>query len=129
AAVAAALGPLLRRQAIVGDDVANADAPAGPQDAGNLAEHGALVGRQVDDAVADDDVDRRRGQRDGLDRAPDELDVLDAGVGGAARRLGLGVRLSGGGRAGGVRVAGADLVVDPVLVEHRGPPLGAATAG
>ena len=57
---AAALGPLVGGQAIVGHDVAHADPAAGSEDPGDLAEHGTLVGRQVDDAVADHDVDARR---------------------------------------------------------------------
>ena len=49
-------------------------------------EHGRLVGRQVDDAVADDDVDRLGRQRERLDVALEELDVRGAGLGGV--RLG-----------------------------------------
>ena len=41
-----------------------------------------LVGGEVDDAVGDDDVDARVGERDLLDVALDELGVVDAGLGG-----------------------------------------------
>ena len=69
-------------QRILGDDVADADPAARPEDAGDLGEDGRLVGGEVDDAVADDDVDRLGGQRDGLDVALQELDVRRAGLGG-----------------------------------------------
>ena len=49
---------------VLGDDVADPDPAAGPQDAGDLGEDRALVGGEVDDAVADHDVDRLGGQRD-----------------------------------------------------------------
>ena len=80
--VAPARGALLGRERVVGDDIADADPPAGSKDAGDLAEDRRLVGREVDDAVADHDVDRRRGEGDRLDRAADEFDVVDARVGG-----------------------------------------------
>ncbi len=44
-------------------------------------ENDRLVGGQVDDAVGDHDVDRRVGQRDVLEVAAEELDVVDAGLG------------------------------------------------
>ena len=93
ARVRAALGALLGRQAVLGHDVGDAHAAAGPQDAGDLAEHRRLVGRQVDHAVADDDVDRLGRERDGLDVALEELDVGRAGLGGVA--LGEGEHLVG----------------------------------
>ena len=46
----------------------------------------SLVAGQVDDAVGDDHVDRRVGQRDVLDVALEELDVVDAGVRGVRAR-------------------------------------------
>ena len=82
--VGAALGALLGAQRVLGDDVADPDPAAGPQHSRDLAEHGRLVGRQVDDAVADDDVDRLRRQRDRLDVALQELHVRRARLGGVA---------------------------------------------
>ena len=41
-------------------------------------QHPVLVAGQVDDAVRDDDIDGVVGQRDGLDLALQELDILDA---------------------------------------------------
>ena len=64
----------------IGDDVADGEAAAGPQDPGRLAEDLRLVAGEVDDAVGDDHVDRVVGQRHVLDRALDELDVLDPGL-------------------------------------------------
>ena len=64
----------------VGDDVADREAPTGAQDPRRLAEHRGLVGREVDHAVGDHDVDRGVGERNVLDRALQELDVLDAGL-------------------------------------------------
>ena len=66
--------------ALVGDDVADGEATARPQDSGRLAEDAGLVGAQIDDAVGDDHVDRVVGKRDVLDRALDEFDVLDPGL-------------------------------------------------
>ena len=61
AAERAAFGALVGAERVVGDDVAHADPAAGPQDAGDLGEDGGLVGREVDHAVADDDIDRAAG--------------------------------------------------------------------
>ena len=47
-------------------------------------EHGRLVRSQIDDAVADHDIDRLRRQRQGLDRALQEFDVRRAGFRGVA---------------------------------------------
>ncbi len=62
-------------QPIVGHDVRHADSPAGRQHALDLAEHGRLVCREVDHAVADDHVNGRLRQRHVLDHALQELDV------------------------------------------------------
>ena len=83
---AAALGPLGGGQGIVRDDVADPDPAAGLQHAGDLGEDRGLVGREVDDAVADDDVDRGVAERDRLDPALAELDVGRAGLGRVATR-------------------------------------------
>ena len=48
ARVRAAFRALGRREAILRDDVGDAHPAARPQDAGDLAEHGRLVGREVD---------------------------------------------------------------------------------
>src|SRR3954469_7458912 len=79
--VAASLRSLLRAQTVLGDYVGNAHAPAGPQDASDLGEYRALVRREVDDAIADYDVDRVVWQRDVLDVPAQELDVGCAGLG------------------------------------------------
>ena len=73
--VAAALRALGRRDPVLGDDVADAEPPAGAQDARDLGQHRRLVGREVDDAVRDHDVDGVRRQRDLLDHALEEVDV------------------------------------------------------
>ena len=77
---AAALGALGGGQVVVGDHVAHPDPPARSQDPGDLGEDGRLVRRQVDDAVADDDVDRGVAERDRFDPALPELDVGRAGL-------------------------------------------------
>ena len=64
----------------VGDHVGDGEAPAGAQDARGLAQHLRLVAGEVDHAVGDHDVDGRVGERQLLDVALDELDVLDAGL-------------------------------------------------
>ena len=77
------------RCAVVGpgaDDVADPDTTARAQHPGDLGERGVLVARQHDDAVRDDDVDRRILERDLLDRAVQELDVGRPGLGGVAAR-------------------------------------------
>ena len=60
------------------DHVGNGEAPAGLQHAEGLAQDAVLVRRQVDHAVGNDHVHRVVGQRDVLDLALQELDVLDA---------------------------------------------------
>ena len=54
--------------------------PPGSQHAEGFAQHAVLVGGEIDDAVGDDDVDGVVGQRDVLDFALQELDVVDAGL-------------------------------------------------
>jgi hypothetical protein len=88
ARVAAALGSLRRGEVVARDDVAHANPPARAQDAGHLGEHGGLVGGQVDDAVADDDVDRSSGEWNLLDSALEELDVRHTRLGGVPEREG-----------------------------------------
>ena len=91
--VAAALGTFVGSQRVIGDDVGDADPAARAQDARDLGEDGRLVRGQVDDAVADDDVDRVGRQRDLLDVALEQLDVGHAGLGDVA--LGEGEHLVG----------------------------------
>ena len=61
-------------------DVRDREAPARLEHAERLGQHAVLVGREVDHAVRDDDVDRVVGQRNVLDLALQELDVLQAGL-------------------------------------------------
>ena len=77
----ATLGSFASREPILGDDVGHAHPTTRSEHAGDLAEDGRLVRGQVDHAVADDDVDRRGGQRDRLDLPADELDVRRPGLG------------------------------------------------
>ena len=63
------------------DDVGDREPAAGAQHSQGLAEDLVLVRGQVDDAVGDDDVNRVVGQRDVLDAAQQELDVLHPGLG------------------------------------------------
>jgi hypothetical protein len=105
----APLGPILRRQLVLGDDVGDADAAAGLEDPEGLGEHRRLVGRQVDDAVGDHHIDRLGGQGDGLDVALEEVDVGGgAGLGGVV--AGQGEHLLGH--------------VQPVGLAGRADPLG-----
>ena len=78
---AAALGPLRLRETSSATTSLKPTRPPGLQDAGDLGEHPGLVGRQVDDAVRDHDVDRLGGQRHLLDLAAQEVRVRDAGLG------------------------------------------------
>ncbi len=48
---------VVRTEPVLGDDVADADAPTGSQHAGDLGQHCGLVDGEVDHAVRDDDVD------------------------------------------------------------------------
>jgi len=61
------------------DDVGELHPPSRPEHPVHLPDGGRLVGDEVDHAVADDHVDRVVGKRDVLDRALEELDVLDPG--------------------------------------------------
>ena len=94
----------------VGDDVADREAPAGPQHPGRLAEDRGLVAGEVDHAVGDDHVDRVVRERHLLDRPLQELDVLDSGLAlvarapaRASRRSCRGRRPCPSGRPGGRR--------------------------
>ena len=71
---------------VLGDDVGDPDAAAGTEHAGDLGEHGRLVGREVDDAVRDHDVDALGGERDVLDEPLQEVDVRRAGLARVALR-------------------------------------------
>ena len=63
------------REAVLGDDVADADAPARPAARGRSRRARPACRREVDDAVRDDDVDRLGRERDLLDLPLQELDV------------------------------------------------------
>src|SRR5215813_5490604 len=63
--------------AFVGDDVADAQAPAWLEYAECLGKYARLVAGQVDDAVGDDYVDVIIRERDALDLAPHEARVSD----------------------------------------------------
>ncbi len=52
------------------DDVGDGEPPARLEDPERLAQDRVLVGGEVDDAVRDDHVDARVGERDRLDLAP-----------------------------------------------------------
>ena len=54
--------------------------PPGFKHAEGFAQDVVLVGGKIDDAVGDDDVDGVVGQRDVLDLALQEFDVVDAGL-------------------------------------------------
>ena len=65
---------------------ANCSVPPGRKHAADLAEHGALVGAEVDHAVRDDDVGPPVVDRDGFGESVAELDVRESeGAGGVAR--------------------------------------------
>ena len=63
---------------MVDDDVGDLQPAARAQDAIDLVEDDVLVGQEVDDAVGDDDVDRRVLDRQRLDERLVELDALRA---------------------------------------------------
>src|SRR5690606_5502225 len=67
-----------------GHHVGDADASTGPEHTVDLVEHRALVRREVDHAVRDDDVNGVIGERYLFDVAFDELHVGRAGLGGVA---------------------------------------------
>src|SRR4030042_1246647 len=68
----------LGRKLALEDDVRDAKPAARLEDAEALGEGQALVGDEVEDAVADDDVGRRVVDGEGFDVAEAELDVLEA---------------------------------------------------
>ena len=72
--------PHLGRHLAANHDVGDREAAAGLEHAEGFAQHAILVGREIDHAVGDDHVDGVVGQRDVLDLALQELDVLDAGL-------------------------------------------------
>ena len=65
----------LGRQIVVEDEVNDRQAAPGSKDAERLGEDAHLARRQIDHAIADHDIDRGVGQREGLDLALDEADV------------------------------------------------------
>jgi hypothetical protein len=91
--VGAALGAFGWREGVVGDDVGDADPSPRPQDAGDLAEDRRLVGSEINDAVADDDVNRGRREWNGFDVTAQPLDV--GGSGGGRVALSQGQHLVG----------------------------------
>ena len=58
------VAPNFRRGVAAHDDVGHRESAAGFEHAERLAQHAPLVGREIDDAVRDDDVDRVVGKRD-----------------------------------------------------------------
>ncbi len=80
--------PELRRQLALEDDVGDAEMAARLEDAEDLGEGPALVGDEVEDAVADDDVGGSVVDRQGLDVPEAELDVPEAEAGGVLAGLG-----------------------------------------
>jgi hypothetical protein len=70
----------------VGDHVRDGEPPTGPQHPSGLGEHLGLIAREVDHAVGDHHVDAGVGERQLLEIALEELDVLNPGVGGVAAR-------------------------------------------
>ena len=59
-------------------DVGDCEAAAGFQNTKGFAQHLTLVGRKIDHAIGDDDVDRSRRKRNVLDLTLEELDIGDA---------------------------------------------------
>jgi hypothetical protein len=80
----APLGPILRRELVLGHHIGDPDPAARLEHAEGLSEHGRLVGREVDHTVGDHDVHGPSWERDGLDLALEELDVAGAGFAGVA---------------------------------------------
>ena len=66
-----------RGVAVLGDDVGHRHSSAGAEDPGDLGEDRCLVGREADDAVGDDDVDRCVGEWHVLDETREEDGVGD----------------------------------------------------
>jgi hypothetical protein len=61
----------------ISDHIGDREPATGAQHPGGLAEDPGLVRGEIDHAVRDDDVDRAVGQRNLLDGALEEFDVLD----------------------------------------------------
>src|SRR4051812_14592879 len=78
--VRAALGALRGCQPVLRHDVADANAAARLQYPRDLGQHRCLVGREVDHAVRDHDVDGVRGQRNLFDHPFQEVHVRHVGV-------------------------------------------------
>ena len=98
-------------------------AAAGFQHPERFLEHASLVGREVDDAVGEHDVDRLGRERDRLDVALEPVHVLDAGLGLVGAREGehLVGHVEPVGGAGGPDAPGGEQDVDPAAgaeVEH-----------
>ena len=72
--------PDVGRHVAADDDVGDRESAARFQHAEGLAQHGIFVAREIDHAVGDDHVHRVVRQRNGLDRALQELDVRGAGL-------------------------------------------------
>jgi hypothetical protein len=62
------------------DDIRNGKAATRFQDAERFPQHAVFVARQVNDAVAYDDIDGGVRQRDMLDFAFEKFDVLNPGL-------------------------------------------------
>ena len=67
-------------QLALGDDVGDREPAAGAQRARRGAEHARLVGREVDDAVGDHDVDAAGLDRRLLDQPVEEREVAEPGA-------------------------------------------------
>ncbi len=64
----------------IGDDVGHGQPASRPEHPGRLREGHGLVGREIDDAVGNDNVHTAYGQGDVLDLALQELDIGQAGL-------------------------------------------------
>ena len=64
----------------IGDDIGHGEPAPRPEHPGRLGEGHDLVGRKVDDAVRNDDVDAGGRQGDVLDLALQELDIGQTGL-------------------------------------------------
>src|SRR5271157_719102 len=63
-----------------GDNVGNGQAAAGFENAEGFGQYAVLVGREVDDAIGNNDIDRVVGQGNVFDFAFEELGVVHAGL-------------------------------------------------
>ena len=90
-------------QFVLESDIADGETAAGLEDAGDFAEDGGLVGREIENAVGDDAIDGGIGQRNLVDGGEVELDIgVAAGVGVGAGALDHGGRhIDADGAAGG----------------------------